>query len=491
MSLKGASWDSFFLTFVKIVTTFTAIIQTKILATGLSLTEYGTYSQANVIVSIGASLLLLGFGDSINYFYNNKTVNTTEKERISFVNTIYFLEFVFGIIFALIMVLGRSFFSTYFNNVALKAVIIIVAIKPMLDNMISFYQILYVSTGKAKIIAVRNFVVTVLRIALMYISVYVFKNIIWIFWSLILLDVLQLLFFEIWFIKDGFLVNPFKVSFNKIKPILAYGLPMGVFALTNQLTRDIDKLVIGRFADTDTMAVYTNCSKILPFDIIVLSFATVLIPYITRYISAQKNTETVKLFSNYIKIGYYSVWILGTAVLITAEQVIAFLYSDAYTVGKDIFVIYILDSMLKFASMHLILTSSGKSKQLMLFSIITLILNFVLNIILFQLLGNIGPAIATLLVTAIYIIMVLNSSLKTIKAKWKDIFEIKDVLPFVFKLVVFAVIFYAVNRVLLHVDVNKYIAMFISAGGFCIVNLILNIKKIKTILKEVNTLKLK
>jgi O-antigen/teichoic acid export membrane protein len=190
MSLKGASWDSFFLTFVKIVTTFTAIIQTKILATGLSLTEYGTYSQANVIVSIGASLLLLGFGDSINYFYNNKTVNTTEKERISFVNTIYFLEFVFGIIFALIMVLGRSFFSTYFNNVALKAVIIIVAIKPMLDNMISFYQILYVSTGKAKIIAVRNFVVTVLRIALMYISVYVFKNIIWIFWSLILLDVL-------------------------------------------------------------------------------------------------------------------------------------------------------------------------------------------------------------------------------------------------------------------------------------------------------------
>ena len=322
LSLKGASWDSFFLTFVKIVTTFTAIIQTKILATGLTLTEYGTYSQANIIVSLGASVLLLGFGDSINYFYNNKTVNNDEKERISFVNTIYFLEIILGIVFALVVIIGRNLVSAYFDNAMLSVIITIVSIKPMLDNILAFYQILYVSVGKAKIIAIRNLAVTILRIILMYVSVYVFENIIWIFWSLILLDVLQLLFFKLLFAKDGFWVNPFRFNIKKVKAILTYGLPMGVFALTNQLTRDIDKLIIGRFSDTETMAIYANCSKLLPFDIIVMSFATVLIPYITRYISEKKKEETVKLFSNYIKIGYYSVWILGTAVLITIYLIV-------------------------------------------------------------------------------------------------------------------------------------------------------------------------
>ena len=64
--MKGASWDSLFLTVVKLVTTLTAIIQTKILSVGLSLTDYGTYSQANVVVSLGTSFLLLGLGDAIN-----------------------------------------------------------------------------------------------------------------------------------------------------------------------------------------------------------------------------------------------------------------------------------------------------------------------------------------------------------------------------------------------------------------------------------------
>ena len=71
INMKGATWDSIFLTIVKFITTFTAILQTKILSVGLSLTDYGTYSQANVIVSISASILLLGLGDAINYFFND------------------------------------------------------------------------------------------------------------------------------------------------------------------------------------------------------------------------------------------------------------------------------------------------------------------------------------------------------------------------------------------------------------------------------------
>lgn len=87
INLKGASWDSVFLTFVKLVTTLTAILQTKILSVGLSLSDYGTYSQANVVVSVCTAILLLGLVDAINYFYNDE--RHPKEKRIRLVNTVY------------------------------------------------------------------------------------------------------------------------------------------------------------------------------------------------------------------------------------------------------------------------------------------------------------------------------------------------------------------------------------------------------------------
>ena len=55
ISMRGASWDSMFLAFVKILTTLSSIILTKILSAGLSLEAYGTYAQANTVIAIGTS----------------------------------------------------------------------------------------------------------------------------------------------------------------------------------------------------------------------------------------------------------------------------------------------------------------------------------------------------------------------------------------------------------------------------------------------------
>ena len=159
--MEGASWDSLFLTVVKLVTTLTAIIQTKILSVGLSLTDYGTYSQANVVVSLGTSFLLLGLGDAINFFYNDSKQENDTNKKNEIINTIYGIELIAGIIFILIVVLGRYGISLYFSNDALIPLMFIIAFQPMLDNMIYFYQILFVSTGKAKLIALRNLVISV------------------------------------------------------------------------------------------------------------------------------------------------------------------------------------------------------------------------------------------------------------------------------------------------------------------------------------------
>ena len=489
--MRGATWDSIFLTAVKLITTVTAILQTKVLSVGLSLTDYGTYSQANVVISICTSLLLLGLGDAINYFYNDASQDNEERKR-TIVNTIFLIETIAGILLSTGVVLGRGLIANYFSNQALRIVVAIVAIKPMLDNMIYFYQVLFVSSGRAKLIAVRNFILSILKLLTAIAAVYIFNNINVIFISFIVLDVLQLLLFAIFFSKESFKISLVRGELSLFKPIMQYGLPMGVFALTSTLTRDIDKLVIGYMSNTETVAIYSNCSKILPFDIIVVSFATVLIPYIMRYISlgSKERMNSIRLFQNYLKVGYYSVWVLGIAVLIVSEQAISFLYSDEYLPGKSVFILYIIDSMMKFASMHLILTASGKAKMLMRFSLISLFMNLVLNIGFYFVFDFIGPALATLVVTAAYTIAILYKSINVLNAKWSEVFDFTDIFRFVICLVCTGLLFGVLNQILLRNGMHQYLTMILIMTGFCSVNLLININKIKHVLKSINTLKL-
>ena len=490
ISMKGAAWDSVFLTVVKFITIFTAILQTKVLSIGLSLTDYGTYSQANIVVSISVSILLLGLGDAINYFFNDSSGKYSKEQRIQLVNTIYMIELIAGIVLVCIVLFARDLIAQYFSNEALKIVVVIIYIKPMLDNMIYFYQILFVSTGKAKVIAIRNLIVSILKVISIFIAVHIFKSVIAIYISLIFLDILQLIFFAFLFSKKEFIISPIQCNFRFVKEIMKYGFPMGIFALTNTLTRDIDKLIIGYMSDTETVAIYSNCSKVLPFDIIVVSFATVLIPYIMKYISQNQLENSILLFKNYLKIGYYTVWTFGAAVLVVTKQAICFLYSSEYLVGEPIFILYVVDSMIKFASMHLILTASGKAKLLMKYSAVSLGANTILNIIFFKIFGTVGPAISTLVVTTVYTVSILNKSTSILKAKWKDIVDIKDVLSFVFGLAMMAAAFYMINKVLLLLKLNQYIAMILVMGGFAIVIVLIYRKRICNILKSINSLKL-
>ena len=489
INLKGASWDSVFLSVVKFLTMAVSIAITKILSVGLSLEEYGTYSQTIITVSICTTILLFGLADALNYYYNNHSNGVSEDTRQYYVNTIFIIEIILGAIVALAIFLGRQYIVSYFSNEALGALLTIVAIKPLFENLIYFYQVLFISIGKAKIIAIRNFVISVVKIFIVYISVVVCKDILMIFILLVALDFAQLLFFKIYFAKEGFCVNPFRFNIKYIKPILTYGVPIGIFALVSSLNREVDKLIIGRVTDTETLAIYANCSKILPLDIVVLSFAVVLFPYIMKYVSSKEYDNVQVLFSNYLKIGYYSVWILGGAILVVPEQVISFLYSSEYLVGKTIFILYIIDSTFRFASIHLILTAYGKVKTLMYYSLIALLSNIILNIMLFYTIGIIGPAVATLIVTLIYTIAILHKTISILHYKWLDIFDICDISVFMTSLIATGVISHYINVLLLN-NINEYIAMFVSISIFCLLNMILWYKKIFIALKAVNNLKL-
>lgn len=471
------------------------ILSTKILSEGLTKLEYGTYASANIVNSLGASILLMGMPDALSFFFNKKEEDIDGVSKAKIVNTIFFVEIVLGAIYFAVVFVARDLIVLYFKNPAIKILLPIVAIIPTFTNLIYLYHMLYVSVGKAKIMSFFNLAITLIKLVFVYLAVYIFKNLIWIYVTLLVLEVIQIFFFNLFLLKRGMWINPFKISPKTIKKILCYGLPLGIYSLTSALTRELDKLVIARLGTTEELAIYTNCSKFLPVDFIVTSFAVVLIPYIVKYVSEEELDKSKDLFSSYMRIGYFSVWILGTMLLITPENLISFIYSDDYVEGKVIFILYVFDSMLRFANLHLVITSANKSNLVMIYSCVALALNLSLNIALYLIFtiwgcGIIGPAIATLITAIIYTYLIMRKSIKIMKCRWLDVFDIKEIFWLILSLICIWFFCSSINNVFLYIGLNRYVSMILSMALFGFSAFAIHYKKIKDVLQKINKFKI-
>lgn len=493
--LQGASIDSLLLTFMQIVTYATGMVTTKIISVSLSLDDYGTYSSVLLVISVAVSFTLLGLGDCLNYYYNNKQICKTEDIRNRYVNSIYLAQSVIGIIVGLALLLFRNQIATYFGNAAVGSLITIICFKPWFENMIHLYQVLFVSVGQAKIIAIRNFVLAVARVAIVFVTLSIFNSLALVFVLLVVVDIVQIVTFNAYFSKTNFRVTVLEGDYRLFKPIFSYSLPMGIYFIMNTLMREIDKLIVANATTQSDLAIYTNCSKQLPLNIFVSSFATVLVPYIMQFVSQGKKQEAVSLFSNYLKLGYLSIWMFSGAILIVAKEIIPFLYSDAYLSGKWIFIIYIITGMVQFASMHLIVAANGDSRYLMSISIVTLMLNAVLNVVLFDvfdLFGQamVGPAVSTLFVTILYTAIILDRSKKILGSKLNDLLDIKELVIYAIQLLVVGVICFYCKNSMISAGLNRYLAMIVVCGGYCCVVFALHMKEYFKILKIINSYKL-
>lgn len=493
--LQGASIDSLLLTFMQIVTYATGMITTKIISVSLSLDDYGTYSSVLLVISVAASFTLLGLGDCLNYYYNNKQTCKADEVRNKYVNSIYLAQSVIGVIVGMILLLFRNRIAGYFGNAAVGCLMIIVCFKPWFENMIHLYQVLFVSVGQAKVIAIRNFVLALARVAIVFVALTIFNSLDLVFILLVVVDIIQIVTFNTYFSKRNFRVTVFAGDYRLFKSIFAYSLPMGVYFIMNTLMREIDKLVIASSATQSDLAIYTNCSKQLPLNLFVSSFATVLVPYIMQFVSQKRNREAVSLFSNYMKLGYLSIWMFSGAILIVTKEIIPFLYSDAYLSGEWIFIVYIITGMVQFASMHLIVAANGDTKYLMSISIATLMLNVILNIMLFKLFAlfgqaMVGPAVSTLIITIIYTVLILGKSKKILNSNLRDLLDIKDLVFYAIQLLMVGTLCYYCKNLLISAGLNRYFSMIIICGMYCCIIFALHFKEYIQILKIINSYKL-
>ena len=481
--LRGASGDALALAVVKLMTAALGLLTTRLLSQYLSVYDYGTYSQILLVVSTVSSITIFGMIDGVNFFY---CTEKDEKERERIIGSIFSLQCIFSVVAGSIVFLLSAPLCAYFENPEIKRLLIFAVALPMLQNLINMLQVLMISNGKTSLLAVRNLVVSFVRLIVASLIICRVQNIVIVLFTTTLLDLAQIGIFGVLLKKSGCRVCLSRLNSKTLMDIMRYCAPMAVFVILSTLNRDIDKYLIAWLTDTETVAVYSNASKMLPFDIIISAFSTVLLPGVTKAIVEEKYSRARKLYKSFCEISYISTTILCCAALSAAPQLMKLLYSDKYMSGLSIFCIYILVDMVRFTNITMVLTAAGKTKKLMLLSVGSLLVNAILNVILYRLIGIVGPAVATLITTLSLGLTIMSEASKVMDTRLGSLFDVRFLTRFASVSAIFVFLFHVMQRFLERMDVHYFLILVIICGGYVLFMLLINYKRLMKAIYRVN-----
>lgn len=423
--------NSLMLTFVQCITLVTSMAQTKILSLKLSMLAYGTYSQGILIANTVMPFLLLGMGNAVNYFFNQ---DQSEVNKKKYVDTIFSIVFYTNLISGILILFLKDWICRFFGNDLLGPIILLIAFRPLMENIISLYQPLFISANMAKMIAIRNLIIGVVKVLAVGIVTEVSTDITVIFLILLLLDVLQLLFLRGIYEHRNQKVSYLRISKKIVLPVLQYAFPLGLSVMVGTLSLNMDKYIVGKMLTTEEFALYSNMAKELPFSFGISSLTTIIIPILIRLKATGRMEELKSLWKQYIEFGIIITWILVAGALVCGKELIIFLYSEEYVGGILIFNIYLIVSMTRITYFGMVQTLFGETKKIFYYSCMSLLLNCVLNYIFIIRFGIIGPAIATLLSIVLVNGLQLRKGLQLLELQFADVFYIKKLFLLISKL---------------------------------------------------------
>lgn len=432
------------LTTSKIITMAITMATVMLLSRFRTFEEYGTYSQLLLIINLFTTLLMLGLPASINFFLARAE---TQAEKKRFLSVYYTLSTILSFIIGFLLVLAVPFIEAYFHNSLIGKFYYFLAVFPwssIIGSSIENILVVYKKTSylmQYRVIHSFAILATVVVIQWLelgfseYMMAYIVVN------SLFALSV---------YVIASKLTGGMDLLLDKvlILEIFSFSIPIGLASVIGTLNTEIDKLLIGYLMNTEQMAIYTNAAKELPLTIIASSITAVLLPQAVRMIKANKSQEAVRLWGYASELSLIVIAVFVAGVFTYAEDVMTILYSAKYLPGVTVFRIYTLNLLLRITYFGMVLNAYGKTKIIFWCSVLSLILNMMLNPLFYWLFGMIGPAVATFL--AILLIQQLQLKLTAVVTQisfWK-VFPWKHSVQILLINICFAFVFYVIKHLL-------------------------------------------
>ena len=445
--------DSIVLTFSKILAGVVQILVTMILSKYRSLQEYGTFTQMLLVVSLIDSILMMGLPNSISFFLGR---SKDLKSRQDFLSVYFTLNTILTVLSGVILVACIVPIQMYFKNDSIRSYWFFLAFFPWATVTSSAMENMCVSSQKTNFLIPFKICHSVSSISvalLCYLLKAPFQ--IYVIGYLTSEGVFALLTYFFSF----FLAKQVKFSLNRtiIKSIFMFSIPIGLASAVGTLNAEIDKFMIGWFLSTEDVAIYSNAARDLPLTVFAISMTAALLPRMSGVLKDKKYEKGVEMWGKAIVISLSIIALFSLGCFTFAEDVVLFLYGDKYLPGVDVFRVFAILLMFRCTYWGMILNASGNTKFILYSSIAALLINIVLNFLLYNLFGMIGCAISSFLSTVSISFVQLFYTCKITRIPFKKIFPWKKILIIILINSTFAIIF---GRVKILSTLDNYVGSF-------------------------------
>lgn len=453
--------DAIYLTVSRIAVSLIGLVTSMLLARFRTLEEYGTYSQIIMVTDLVSTILMLGLPNSINYFLA-KAETGDEKRR--FMSIYVTLSTILIAIIALCLFGAIPMIIRYFNNPEITAFAYVFAVYPWSSLMINSLGNTCVVYGKANrliIFNVSHAVSTLMILLLTKVLGMTFQQYMMLYMGAMLCFALFALG---WISKLVGAIRPL-LSKKIIKEVLAFSIPMGLASVVGTLNAELDKLVIGRFFTTEEYAIFANAAKELPVTMLATSLTAVLMPRFVRLLGRGKNEKAVELWGYAANLSFCFMSLIVGAFIVFAPDIMSMFYSEKYVTSGGVLVFRIYALILMFRAIYwgIVLNATGKTKFVFYSSLLTLALNFVGNILSCYIIGFAGPAVSSLLVTAIMALVQLGFSCQIIQVRFYKILPWKKIGIYIVQTVLLACVCSAIRYGVV-VGVSRQVSVMFSIG---------------------------
>ena len=409
------------LTISKVITLCITMGTSMLLSRFRTFEEYGTYSQLLLVVSLFTTLFMLGLPSSINYFLA-RAETRTEQQR--FLSVYYTLSTLLSVLLGAVLVCAIPLIEAYFHNPLIRTFYYFLAVYPwtnIISASIENVLVVFKQTRFLMIYRIAHSAAILGAVVAVQCLGYGFNTYLKVFVAINALFAISV--YVIAFSLSGG-IRP-SLDGKMIRSVFAFSIPIGLATVVGTLNAEMDKLMIGYLMDTEQMAIYSNAARELPFAIVASSITAVLLPQLTRMIKNDNKQGAVALWGSATELAFMIIALIVAGVFTYAEEIMTILYSAKYLPGVQVFRVYTLNLLLRCTYFGMVLNACGETKKIFFCSILSLVLNMILNPVFYWLFGMIGPAIATFLAILIIQLVQLRMTSRKVSIHFSRIFPWK------------------------------------------------------------------
>ncbi len=437
-----------------VATIVTAMVMSRV----LTHVELATYRQTLLVYDFSAVILGLGLTNSIYYFLPIET-----KRSRGLVLDGAIVLFVMGLTSVAFLVLGgNQLLARSFSNPDLSPNLLYLSVLPVFALPSSIISAVMVTQGRVQQLTVFNLASNFLVLSSVIISCWISEKTEVIVITRVIATCLtcSAAFVVIW---NSLPNDDWRPNWLNMQRLMAFGIPLGAASIFGSIQTHLDRVLVSVHCLPEEFAIYSNGALEIPLiGIITSSIAVVILPEMRCAIASGKKQAALSLFRKAAEKSAVMLVPIMVFLLVVAESLMIFLYTEKYADSAVPFRIYLLLLPARIVIYGSFMVALGLNNVVLYRTACAALCNLFMGYALVNWLGSYGAAIATVVTT--YLIAVLWSLMAICRAVPCSFGEI---LPFrkVFGIWIISMIAIAPISVVMYLFESRYGVMEILGQG--------------------------